>query len=333
MGCGPAGATAARVAAERGLSVMMIDRRRSVGTPPRCAGYVPSWVRTRTDVDDSAIIQGVDGFRVLDGQGGMREVVAPGYILDRTRFDKNLAIHALEAGADLAQALVLRRDGMGVVGRRNGLEAAFGAQFLLGADGPSSVIGRSIGLANQRFYVSLQYEVGIKKAEAWLAYYLTEELPGIAWFVPCGNTARIGVGLRRTHARHLKYWLNHFMARLVSDGHIYEGVLGATGGLLPVNGPLEKMQAEGVLLAGDAGGLSEPFCGGGVALAIMSGECAGGLISKAHETKLADVVAEYDDVVQIHLPHVPSFGLDDPEHMIDRLVCMAEWLPSEQLDI
>ncbi|MBT4139025.1 MAG: hypothetical protein HOE48_13985, partial [Candidatus Latescibacteria bacterium] len=82
MGCGPAGATAARVAAERGLSVMMIDRRRSVGTPPRCAGYVPSWVRTRTDVDDSAIIQGVDGFRVLDGQGGMREVVAPGYILD-----------------------------------------------------------------------------------------------------------------------------------------------------------------------------------------------------------------------------------------------------------
>lgn len=321
------------MAAERGLSVMMIDRRRSVGTPPRCAGYVPAWVRTRTDVDDSAIIQSVDGFRVLDGQGNVREVAAPGYILDRTRFDKNLAIHALEAGADLAQALVLRREGMGVVGRRNGLEAAFGAQFLLGADGPSSVIGRSIGLANRRFYASLQYEVGIKNAEAWLAYYLTEELPGIAWFVPCGNTARIGVGLRRAHARYLKYWLNHFMARLVADEHIYEGVLGATGGLLPVNGPLKKMQADGVLLAGDAGGLSEPFCGGGVALAIMSGECAGGLISKAQDAKCADVLAKYDEVVQTYLPRVPSFGLDNPKHMIDRLVCMAQWQPSEHLNI
>jgi len=322
------------VAAERGLSVMMIDRRRSIGTPPRCAGYVPLWVRNRTDVDDSAIIQNVDGFRVIDGRGSVREIVAPGCILDRTRFDKNLAIHALEAGADLAQALVLRRDGTGVVGRRNGLEAAFGAQCLLGADGPSSVIGRSIGLTNRRFYASLQYEVGIRHPEDWLAYHLTEDLPGIAWFVPCGKTARIGVGLRRSHARHLKHWLNHFMTRLVADGQIYEGILGATGGLLPVNGPLERMQAGGVLLAGDAGGLSEPFCGGGVALAIMSGEYAGALISKAHDAKRLDVLTEFDDVVRSHLPHLPSFGLDfPPERMIDRLVCMAKWQPPEKLRI
>jgi digeranylgeranylglycerophospholipid reductase len=333
VGCGPAGATAARVAAERGLSVMMIDRRRSVGTPPRCAGYVPAWVRARTDVDDSAIIQLVNGFRVIDAQGGMREIVAPGCILDRTRFDKNLAIHALEAGADLAQALVLARDGTGVVGRRNGLEASFGAQFLLGADGPSSIIGRSLGLSNRRFYASLQYEVGIKNAEDWLTYSITDELPGIAWFVPCGQTARIGVGLLRAHARHLKHWLNHFMARLIADGQIYDGILGATGGLLPVNGPLEKMQDDGVLLVGDAGGLSEPFCGGGVALAIVSGEYAGALISDAHHSKKSDVLMGYDDLVRTHLPQVPPFALDVPELLIDRLVCMAQWQPPEQLNM
>lgn len=327
MGCGPAGATAARVAAERGLSVMVIDRRRSVGTPPRCAGYVPAWVRSRTDVDDSALIQPIDGFRVLDDAGLVREIVAPGYILDRTRFDKNLAIHALEAGADLAQAMVLGRNGTGVVGRRNGLEASFGAQFLLGADGPSSVIGRSMGLANRRFYASLQYEVGIKASEAWLSYYVTEELPGLAWFVPCGKTARIGVGLQRGHARHLKHWLNHFMTRLVADGQIYDGILGATGGLLPVNGPLEKMQSEGVLLAGDAGGLSEPFCGGGVALAIMSGEYAGAFIAQAYDDKCVDVLDEYDEKLRTSLPAVPSLGLDAPACMIDRLMCMAQWQP------
>lgn len=327
VGCGPAGATAARMAAEQGLSVMMIDRRRSVGTPPRCAGYVPLWVRARTDLDDSAIIQNVDGFRVVDDAGQAREIVAPGYILDRTRFDKNLAIHALEAGADLAQATVLGRNGTGVIGRRNGLEASFGAQFLLGADGPSSVIGRSMGLANRRFYASLQYEVGIKASEQWLSYYLTQDLPGLAWFVPCGKTARIGVGVQRNHAKHLKHWLNHFMTRLVADGQIFEGILGATGGLLPVNGPLEKMQADGVLLAGDAGGLSEPFCGGGVALAIMSGEYAGKFVSRAHKEKSVDVLREYDDTLRTTLPLVPALGLDAPEQIMDRLVCMATWSP------
>ena len=327
MGCGPAGATAARVAAERGLSVMMIDRRRSVGTPPRCAGYVPDWVRARTEVDDSALIQPIDGFRVVGDAGVMREIDAPGYILDRTRFDKNLAIHALESGADLAQALVLGRHGTGVVGRRNGLEASFGAQFLLGADGPSSVIGRSMGLANRRFYASLQYEVGIKTSEAWLSYYVTDELPGLAWFVPCGKTARIGVGLQRSHARHLKHWLNHFMTRLVADGQIHDGILGATGGLLPVNGPLEKMQSEGVLLAGDAGGLSEPFCGGGVALAIVSGEYAGAYIAQAHADKCMDVLDDYDEKVRLSLPAVPSLDLGAPAQIIDRLVCMAKWQP------
>jgi digeranylgeranylglycerophospholipid reductase len=329
VGCGPAGATAARVAADRGLSVMIIDRRRSVGTPPRCAGYVPAWVRTRTDVDDSAIIQLVNGFRVIDRQGRMREIVAPGCILDRTRFDKNLAIHALEAGADLAQALVLRRDGTGVIGRRNGLEASFGAQFLLGADGPSSIIGRSLGLANRRFYASLQYEVGIKSAQEWLTYYVTDDLPGIAWFVPCGQTARIGVGLLRAHARHLKYWLNHFMGRLIANGQVYDGILGATGGLLPVNGPLKKMQDDGVLLVGDAGGLSEPFCGGGVALAIVSGEYAGALISDAHHRRVPDVLTEYDDLMRKNLPQVPAFALDVPELLVDRLLCMAQWQPPE----
>ena len=57
VGCGPAGATAARVAAKRGLSVMIVDRRRSVGTPPGCAGYVPSWLRERTILSYESILR------------------------------------------------------------------------------------------------------------------------------------------------------------------------------------------------------------------------------------------------------------------------------------
>jgi len=123
------------------------------------------------------------------------------------------------------------------------------------------------------------------------------------------------------------------MGRLIADGLIYDGILGATGGLLPVNGPLKKMQDDGVLLVGDAGGLSEPFCGGGVALAIVSGEYAGALISDAHQNKVPDILTGYDDVVRKHLPQVPPFALDVPELLIDRLACMAQWQPPVPLHI
>jgi len=309
------------VAAERGLSVMIVDRRRSVGTPPRCAGYVPAWLREHAEFDDSAILQAVEGLRVVGDS--TQEVVSPGFILDRTRFDKNLAIHALEAGADLAQALVLRRSEMHVVGRRNGLEAAFSGQFIVGADGPSSVIGRSIGLANQHFLATLQYEVGMRTPDAWLEFH---QLAGnIAWFVPCGRTARVGIGVPRNCARQLKSLLNQFLARQIADGRVFDGVLSCTGGLLPINGPLDSARVEQIVLTGDAGGFSEPFSGAGIASAVVSGELAGDLISAASSQR--DVLEDYDAELRKRMPGGFAGYIPDSARLTDRLAQVAVWRP------
>lgn len=321
VGCGPAGATAARVAAERGLSVMIVDRRRSVGAPPRCAGYVPSWLRDRAEFDDSAILQAVDGLRVVGSSA--REVVSPGFILDRTRFDKNLAIHALEAGADLAQALVVRRDEMHVVGRRNGLEAAFAGRFIVGADGPSSVIGRSIGLANRHFLATLQYEVGMRTPDTWLEFHQLGN--DMAWFVPCGRTARVGIGVPRVRARQLKSLLNHFLARQIADGRVFDGVLSCTGGLLPLNGPLVSARAEQIMLTGDAGGFSEPFSSAGIASAIVSGELAGDLVGVA--SAQGGVLEDYDVELRKRMPGGFAGYTPDSARLTDRLAQVAAWRP------
>ena len=106
---------------------------------------LPGWLREQMVLSDGAILQTVEGIRLIGPRSQLREIRMPGYILDRTLLDKILAIQALEAGADLANALVLSRDGMRVVGRRNGLEAYFCGKAILGSDGPASVIGRSIG--------------------------------------------------------------------------------------------------------------------------------------------------------------------------------------------
>lgn len=324
VGCGPAGATAARVAAEHGLSVMIIDRRRSVGMPPRCAGYVPAWVRTHTACDDSALLQGVSGFRVLDTEGRVQEIPAPGYILDRTRFDKNLAIHALEAGADLAQAMILHCDGACVVGRRNGQEAVFVAEYLVGADGPASVVRRSMGLGQRQFWATMQYEVGLKTPDSWVELYPMDGAVGMV--VPCGQTARIGMGVYREQAHGLKQRLNGFLQRFVAEERVLSGVLGCSGGLMPMHGSWHTLCANRTLLVGDAGGISAPFSGLGIASAVVCGELAGDVIGEAHEAHHPGLLARYDVVVRKHLLTVG----DGPGSLLDYLAHIASWQPLVQ---
>lgn len=282
---------------------MIVDRRRSVGLPARCAGYVPCWLQSRTGFDKSAILQTVNGIRLVAAGGGIREIRAPGYILDRTRFDKTLAIHALEAGADLANALVLKREGNRVVARRNSQEADFEGEVILGADGPTSIVGRSIGQVNRWMYATVQYEVGLKTAGAWVEYHWPLRGDGgYAWFVPCGRTARVGVGVYRSQARFLRQTLERFMHRFEADGRIYTGgVLGCTGGLMPANGPLFPIQADGVLLAGDAGGLSDAF-GGGIAAAVISGEIAGEIVGEALSGARRQELQAYDSEIRRRIP-------------------------------
>jgi len=329
VGCGPAGASAARAAALKGRRVMIVDRRRSVGVPSRCAGYVPDWLRPITGFDDGAVLQRADGIRLIAQDGRSREVVAPGYILDRSRFDKTLAIHALEAGADLANALVLSRNGGRVVIRRNGVEASFSAEAIIGADGPASLIGRSIrtGPGRPRVMATLQYEVGLRTQEAWAEYYhLGRNDTG--WFVPCGRTAHVGVGIWKRGARRLRSRLASLMGQLAADGRIHaDGILSASGGLLPILKP-GPVCSRDVLLAGDAGGLSDPFSGAGIAAAVVSGDYAGCAAADAvgHPDQMLDFgtgirgeLPSYDGRSQVR-PAADRF-----DETVDRLACVAGW--------
>jgi len=276
------------------------------------------------DFDDSAILQTVEGVRLVSTDGEIHEVQVPGLVLDRTRFDKMLAIHALEAGADLACAMVLRRVGSRVVIRRDGLEADFEGAYILGADGPSSVVCRSIGSEDRVFHAALQYEVGLQVPEPWVEYFHYAESRRLcAWFVPSGRTARLGVRVRQGDARFLRAELDDFLRPFVSSGRVFgDGILGCTGGLVPANGARASKGEEGVLLAGDAGGLAGCF-GNGIASAVVSGELAGAAV----ESAIADSgtgLSSYDADLKRLLPAWPGVG-DGFAGLIDQMEAAAAW--------
>lgn len=297
VGCGPAGATAARVAAEAGRSVLIIDRKRSVGQPPRCAGFVPGWLPGRSMVDDSSVIQAVDRV-VLEAFGHSETIPVNASVIDRTRFDKTLAIQALEAGADLCNGFVIGRSGRTLVARRNGVEADFSATAIVCADGAASVVSRSMARRRRRFLATMQVDVGLDKpADTVLLRRPIVGGRGVGWFIPSDRTARIGVALPRVMSRCLKDAVSGLVREYERSGQIFKNaILGATGGLVPIDRrPLVDAEL-GLVVAGDArGGLGVD--GAGIANAVLSGELAGYTADRYSDSADEDVIGGYADAL------------------------------------
>ncbi len=64
-------------------------------------------------------------------------------------------------------------------------------------------------------------------------------------------------------------------ARLVDQGWLRPGILARGGGAIPVGGPRPRIWREGVVLCGDAAGLTHPVTGAGIPQALASGRLAG----------------------------------------------------------
>jgi digeranylgeranylglycerophospholipid reductase len=106
VGAGPGGATAAQVAAQAGLSVLLLEKRQEIGSPVRCAEGVgheqllpfieadPRWVAA--EVNQAEITTVAGGKAKTQRAGGGR-----GYVLERHVFDRVLAERAAQAGAEV----------------------------------------------------------------------------------------------------------------------------------------------------------------------------------------------------------------------------------------
>ncbi|MEE2753440.1 MAG: hypothetical protein VX910_05615 [Candidatus Latescibacterota bacterium] len=255
-------------------------------------------------------------------------------MVDRTRFDKTLAIRALESGADLCNGFVIRREERTLIARRNGVEASFLGGAIVCADGAASVVSRSLVPSRRRFLTTLQFDVGLEKSRD--VVYLTRPViagRGLGWFIPSGRTAKIGVALPQSMSRLLKPALASLMRDYERGGGIFKNaVLGVTGGLVPVDRRIVSDVGLRMLVAGDArGGLG--LDGAGISNAVLSGELAG---LTSHRFLLGSssskIIENYGPELDQHL----GITLDDHSQVKDsssfqRWVCRTQqflsWCP------
>jgi digeranylgeranylglycerophospholipid reductase len=305
IGSGPAGATTARIAAERGLRVLLIDKKQELGSPIQCSGAVSANALHEANVplSDEYISTPVYGFVTYNAAGesvtldyrAYRDTPL-GYVVDRRRFDRFLMTLAERTGVTVwlkceATGYTPEPDGKYVTVNlhRFGLPATVRTRVIVGADGVQSQVGKWAGLRTHirlgELASCLQFVVDGVETNGLLEIVAGQEWApgGYAWLFPKGHGyAEVGLGVARTMTDHDARWhLDHFMQNsFMADRLKNARILEVQGGGVPLAAPLRQPYADYVILVGDAARHVNPITGGGIHMALRDGVIAGSVLAE-----------------------------------------------------
>ena len=302
VGAGPAGSTAAKTAAEKGLDVLLVEKRQEIGVPVRCGeGVSKTFLKEHMEIDERWVCAEVKGSRIYSPDGSMVEMGEEvsgkevGFVIERKIFDRALAELAASAGAEVrvkttVTGLIFEDDFVkGVRLRHLGKECEVLADLVIGADGVESKVGRWAGidtsLKPSDIETCAQYLMaGLDVDQEYCEFYLGSEVApgGYAWVFPKGEgKANVGVGILGSNTGKFKPkpidYLNRFVDKYFPEGKVVGMVVGG----VPVSGGLEKITENGLVLIGDAARQSDPITGGGVLNGMDAGKLAGEAAYKA----------------------------------------------------
>jgi digeranylgeranylglycerophospholipid reductase len=298
VGAGPSGSSVAKFAAERGMKVLILERKQEVGFPSPCAGYVPKLVSRYFRIDKRYIQQETREMRTYLPSGNSQLARMQGWIVERSLFDKSLAVQATMAGARLSvgsQVVDLIKEGGEVKGVRykeNEDIQEVEAKVVVGADGVQSRVAKWGDLespAREDVAICPQYEmVNVDLEDPAIAetYFGVDYAPGgYVWVYPTSeSSAKVGLGVKISLAKiSPQEYLERFIERhpIASEKFTNACTIGRLVGLIPIGGLIEKMTADGLLLVGDAAGMADPISGAGIVSGILAGKIAAKVIGDA----------------------------------------------------
>jgi geranylgeranyl reductase family protein len=279
IGAGPAGSSAARVAAENGARVLLLDR----ATFPRyktCGGgligvsleYLPASVLP-------TIEQRINTVRFTRASGSIAVRESPGdflALIQRESFDAALVDAAVAAGVTFADGVQVKSI---AEGEQVTLETSSGViqtRTLIGADGTNGRAGKYVGVELGGVDLALEHEITTPAgAKNWAnSVYLDwgSDKGSYAWMFPKNGLLTVGVIQAKGNPEQTRNYLDRWTRDLGLEG---EPIERSSGHLAQWRTPTSPLRRGNVIVVGDAAGLLEPFTREGLSFALRSGTWAG----------------------------------------------------------
>ncbi|MFI7274577.1 geranylgeranyl reductase family protein [Streptomyces sp. NPDC049879] len=288
VGAGPAGASAARAAAEAGRRVLLLEKA-ELPRYKTCGGGIigpsrdalPPGFELPLRDRVHAVTFSLNG-KLSRTRRSKRMLFG---LVNRPEFDQRLVEAAVKAGAELRTGAAVSRveqHGPAVPDRRTVAVVLSGGEILLaravvGADGSASRIGAHVGVRLGQVDLGLESEIPVppEVARDWSGRVLIDwgPLPGsYGWVFPKGDTLTVGVISARGEGAATKRYLEDLTARCGLSG--FEPSI-SSGHLTRCRTDDSPLSRGRVLVCGDAAGLLEPWTREGISFALRSGRLAG----------------------------------------------------------
>jgi digeranylgeranylglycerophospholipid reductase len=299
VGAGPAGSLAARAAAEGGARTLLLDHRVELGQPVQCGEFLvsaaelrdlfdcPELIAEAYEVPSNAVLRETRTMTCISPYGHRFRFPLSGCTVSRRAFDKALAVRAEGSGATLEYPVGVTGVHGSEVQCADGRRVA--ARVVVGADGPISTVGRSVGFAPARTMFRMITATVDGPLPDGIDLYFGRSAPhGYAWSFPRATDANVGLGVA---ALPPGASLDRLLDRFVAD-HSLGPARERTRWWVPIGPPPERLVFGSAVLAGDAANLVMATNGGGIPTAMLSGWLAGR--SAARHVREGVPLAEYD---------------------------------------
>lgn len=299
VGAGPAGSMAARYAAEKGVSVKIIERRKEIGVPVRCGELLPSIEETLNsfpkvediegtmDIPSSLMTREIEGMRFTSPKGKITEFPFTAFTIDRDRFDQYLASQAVKAGAELVTSCGFQKIEKGVAITENG---RIEYKVIIGADGPTSKVSRELNLPSNKNLYPAVTSIAKGDFEPIIDMFFGGVAPGAySWIIPKAGCANVGVGFAPKFSKGKP--TEYFEQFVEQKG--FDIIQKVHGKYVPSEGPISKTVSSNGVVVGDAAGQVASVNGGGIPQAMISARICGNVV--ADHILSGRPLQDYDD--------------------------------------
>jgi digeranylgeranylglycerophospholipid reductase len=279
IGAGIAGLAAGRFLKE---NTLILDKKKEIGLPVQCGEGIsidalkredielnPQWIRT--------YIHQIKRIMPNGKYIGERHEKPYALVLDRSGFEKHLAsLVPWEIRLNTHVTGVFRQNGLWTIETDAGHICR--SKFLVGADGPASLVAARVFDLRHSLIPAMNYTVQFEKSLPTdeLQMYIGNHIApkGYGWCFPLSvHTANVGILIKQKGGvkDYFDGFIDTILKPLYGDFKLREN----KSGTLPINGFKPPFTRDGAFLIGDAGAFTDPIFEGGMNMALLTGRlCA-----------------------------------------------------------